>query len=79
MLDRLIAHCHTPSTLARNAAQQRSRMSHALLAIAVEMAVFVDAHPHPELSTLESLHVLHISAEQLHVLLGQAAQRMPQL
>lgn len=54
-------------------------MSHALLAIAVEMAVFVDAHPHPELSTLESLHVLHISAEQLHVLLGQAAQRMPQL
>jgi len=68
VLDRLIAHCHTPSTLARNAAQQRSRM-----------AVFVDAHPHPELSTLESLHVLHISAEQLHVLLGQAAQRMPQL
>jgi hypothetical protein len=75
VLDRLIAHCHTPLSLA----QQRSRMSHALLAIAVEMAVFVSTHPHPQLSPLESLHVLHVSPQQLHLLLGQAAERMPQL
>ena len=54
-------------------------MSHALLAVAVEIAAFVGAHPHPLLSTLESLHELRISEAQLHLLLGQAAERMPQL
>jgi hypothetical protein len=76
VLDRLIAHCHTSPSLMRDAAQQRSLMSHALLAIAVELATFVSANPDPHLSTLESLHVLRMSEEQLLLLLGKAAGRM---
>jgi hypothetical protein len=62
----------------RDAAQQRSLMSHALLAIAVEIATFVSANPHPQLSVLESLHVLRISKEQLLALLAKAVEHMPQ-
>lgn len=79
VLDRLIAHCHTSPSLMRDAAQQRSLMSHALLAIAVELATFVSANPDPQLSVLESLHVLRIDKEQLLLLLGKAADRMPQV
>jgi hypothetical protein len=62
-----------------SAAQQRSVMSHALLAIAVEIAAHVGANPHPQLTVLECLHVLRVTKEQLLQLLGQAAQRMPPL
>jgi hypothetical protein len=62
-----------------NAAQQRSTISHALLAIAVEIAAHVGANPHPQRSTLECLHVLCMTKEQLLQLLAQAAQRMPPL
>jgi hypothetical protein len=54
-------------------------MSHALLAVAVELASFIHAHPHPKLSVLESLHVLRMSKEQLLWVLGEATSRMPQL
>ena len=62
-----------------NAAQQRSVMSHALLAIAVEIAAHVAANPHPQLSVLECLHVLRMTKQQLLQLLAQAVQRMPTL
>ncbi len=76
VLDRLIAHCHTSPALMPDAAQQRSLMSHALLAIAVELATFVSANRDPQLSTLESLHVLRISKDQLLFLLSNAASRI---
>jgi hypothetical protein len=61
----------------RDAAQQRSLMSHALLAIAVEIATFVCASTHPQLSTLECLHVLQMDKEQLLAILAKAAEHLP--
>jgi hypothetical protein len=78
VLDRLIAYCcsNASSSIACDAKQQRSIVSNALLAISVEIAAHVSANPVPHLSTLECLHVLRISKEQLLVLLEQAALRL---
>jgi hypothetical protein len=76
VLDRLIAYCHASFTLMCDVKQQRSIISRALLAISVEIAAHVSQHPQPHLSTLECLHVLRISKEQLLLLLQQAAARM---
>ena len=46
-------------------------MSNALLVISVEIAAHVSANPVPNLSTLECLHVLRISEEQLFYLMSR--------
>ena len=78
VLDRLVAHCcsNASSSIACGAKQQRSIVSNAMLAISVEIAAHVSANPVPNLSTLECLHLLRISEEQLLVLLERAALRL---